>query len=676
MRALQRLLSFYTRRQWRIAAILFLSYVAVSLATMQYLPASTGLRPAIAIALVALFFGGVRLWPVVYAAALTSALMTGAAPLLVIAIPISVSIQASLGAYLLRRARLDPIFRRYRDMLSLAGTTIIISTLLPTAVLIVNALRDLPFSAADWGRYYIASAFCLIILTPLLLRWFTKPRFSRSLAGTFELLAIFGVLIGISVALFIYRIPNLAGVSLIYFLLIPLFWIALRLRPRFVTLAIFIIAMFGIVSTIMYGNPTTLPQQLLGMEMFLIVIAAIFLTITSVEEDRRVNTNIMHSQMETLENALARISSESRAKNDFIAILAHELRNPLAPVVSAIDLLKLKGARDAEDAEALTMMSDRMDVVRRLLDDLLDISRISEGKVALKREPVNIEAVLEHAALSTEHYRKEHHQRFALKKPEVAIQVAGDAVRLEQIFSNLLTNASKYSHSGDTITVEIRPTAGFVDISVSDNGIGLSAHEIETIFLPFQQVEQGERTMKGLGIGLALVRSFVEMHDGTISAASHGHGKGSTFTVRLPILSSAVPVKGIRAGIASMMAPRATDGPCILIVDDNDAAAGSMGRLLELRGCTVVYAYNGTDAIEHALTIQPDVVLLDVGLPDIDGYTVARRLRTQGFTGLLIALTGYSTDEAKKLGMDAGFDHYLVKPTGLADLRRVIPGLS
>ncbi len=666
----------YSKREWRIAIVLFISYVAVSYATMYYLPPSTGLRPAVTLALAAVFFGGLRLWPVVFLAALASAILTGAQPLLVAAIPVSVTIQATLGAYLLRRARLDPLFRRYRDMLILAGTVILIAAILPSALLLVNEIRGLPFTSADWGRYYAASAFCFVILTPLLLRWFAKPGLKRRPVEVIELLVVFGILTAVSTALFIYRIPNVFGVSLLFVMLIPLFWIALRLRPRFVTLSLCMLSIFGLVSVFLHPRDIPLPEQLLGMEMFMIVLAAIFLTITSIEEDRRVNTNLMLSQLATLENAVARISSESRAKNDFIAILAHELRNPLAPVVSAIELLKLKNSNDPEEAETLAMMEGRMGIVRRLLDDLLDISRISEGKLELQHEPVDLQSVINRAVISTEHHRKERHQRLTVKRSESRITLTGDPVRLEQIFSNLLTNASKYSSPGDPIVVTVRERERSAEIEVSDSGVGLEAADIDRIFLPFEQGEDGVRSMKGLGIGLSLVRSFVEMHGGTISVASPGKGLGSSFTVRLPILSSNGPARGFRASVASLMTPADVTGPSILIVDDNDAAAASLGRLLELRGCVVSYAYNGAEAIEQVHTLSPDVVLLDVGLPDIDGYEVAKTLRTQGFTGLVVALSGYSTADAKQRGKEAGFDHYLVKPAGLADLRRVIPKIS
>jgi CheY-like chemotaxis protein/two-component sensor histidine kinase len=320
-------------------------------------------------------------------------------------------------------------------------------------------------------------------------------------------------------------------------------------------------------------------------------------------------------------------------------------------------------------------MENRMDTVRRLLDDLLDISRISEGKIALKRDTVDLEAVIKRAVLSTEHHRKELHQRLVTKSSQRPLKVLGDDVRLEQVFSNLLTNASKFSRSGDTITVSMREHEGIAEVEVADQGIGISPAELEAIFLPFHQLQEGERTKKGLGIGLALVRNFVEMHGGTIEAASEGRGRGSRFIVRLPLLAIVTPEHKGRAFIGVQRSAHRTTKPLILIIDDNDAAAGAIGRLLEFQGYKVAYAYDGNQGIGKARSVSPDAIFLDIGLPDQDGYRVAKTLRTNGFRGRLIALTGYGADSVKSSDASVQFDHYLVKPVGLADIQKVLVGL-
>ncbi|MBY0293942.1 response regulator [Patescibacteria group bacterium] len=664
----------YSKREWRIAAALAFFYILVFLLASQVLPLSARFNPASAIALAALYFGGTRLWPVVYFAALVSQLVTGAPITAILLLPLIETIQATLGSWLLHKAHIDPLFRRYRDTFYFIFTIIGISAIGSILKMVVRLLRAEPdIFMAGWYAY-IASLFCFLILTPFLLRWFTKPRFSRTPIEILEIFSVFTALIVIDYTLFIRGIGIVASVPLIYFILIPLFWIALKLRPRFVTLALVITSVFAVAGVLLHAPPDMLVASLYQIEILIIVLAIMFFIVTSLEEDRRVNTNIMHSQMATLRNAVAKESSESKAKNDFIAILSHELRNPLAPILSSIDLLKLKNSRDPEDMELLEMMEDRMSTIRRLLDDLLDISRISEGKIALKKDAVELASVLKRAVLSTEHHRKELHQRLVTRFPQKPLSIIGDAVRLEQIFSNLLTNASKFSSSGDTMTLSMRENDGVAEIEVVDRGIGIRPEELESIFLPFRQLQEGERTKKGLGIGLSLVRNFVEMHNGTIQAHSEGRGRGSRFVVRLPLMGS-VEDKKMHEGTLTTQTKGDKKNPTVLIVDDNDAAAGGIGRLLEFQGYKVAYAYDGNQGIMKARSVSPDAIFLDIGLPDLDGWRVAKQLRAQGFKGRLIALTGYGIENSKTVDREVRFDHYLVKPVGLADLQRVLAGL-
>ncbi len=669
--------NFYSKNEWRIALILFVSYVLVYVTEATLVPASAALHPAVVPAICALFFGSLRLWPVVLISAIVALLVMGGSFVALVAVPLSVTLQAVVGAYLLRTARVDPIFRRFRDMVFLTLTALVISVISPTAALVVNVVRDTPFSIETWGRFYVASLFVFIILLPFALRWLTKPRFARTAKESWETGIVFAILLAILASMTLFKITAIGAIPLAYFMLIPLFWIALRMRPRFVTLALALISLVSVANIIATAPPESLVSTFFAAEIFLIVIAAIFLTITSIEEDRRVNTNLLHSQLATLENAIARAKSESRAKNDFIAILAHELRNPLAPVVSAIDLLKVKGPRDEEDAEALEIMSERMMVVRRLLDDLLDISRISEGKIALKQDVVELEPVLQSAVLSTMHHRKELHQNFAFKSPDKPLHVEGDATRLEQVFSNLLTNASKYSNSGDTVALVLREREGFAEIEVADKGVGLTAQDIERIFLPFQQVAHGERSSKGLGIGLSLVRSFVEMHGGTILAESEGPGTGSRFTVRLPLLAQE-DTQSPRTlsrwhGIAPLpFSPKLS----LVIAKQDDAAAAGIGRLLERHRFQIAYAYDAAQAIDKILEISPDVALIDLELPPQRGYAVARAVRARGYRGRLVALVQYSTREVIEKCTAAGFEDHIVKPTRLADLQRIFPEIT
>lgn len=648
----------YTKHEWWIAGVLFVSYLAVSSITSGYIPASAQLTPAFAIALCALFFGGLRLFPVVFAAALVSGIIAGLPVPLLFVLSIAATVQAIVGAYALRVFHLDPLFRRVRDVAYLVATAIAVSAIEPALRALAIVFQGGSYSLAEWGHAYTAALLSFLIVAPFILRWFAKPRFWRTWAETVETLTVFILLLTLEAVFFFSGVQTLAGIPLPYVLLVPLFWIALRLRPRFVTLALLLTSLFAVANA---------PAGLVfDTELLLILLAVILLITTSLEEQLRVSTSLMLSQLATLENAVARVSSESSAKNDFIAILAHELRNPLAPIVSAIELLKLKGPRDEDDARTLDMMVERTGVIQRLLNDLLDISSISKGKISFKKEVADLAVALTRAVLSTDHHRKQRHQRLIFKAPETPLYIAGDPMRLEQIFSNLLTNASKYSGSGDTVTLSVRPQETSVEVEVCDEGVGLDSDALEYIFVPFHQLEQDGKTQRGrgLGIGLALVRSFVEMHGGTAVAMSNGLGLGSRFTVTLPLLPSG------ESGPVSTQKPRAL----VLVVSDNDATSGDIGRLLELEGNAVLYAYSARQAIEQGLRLLPGSIVIDTDMRGQDGYAIAETLRARGFKGHLVSLTESRTKSGKRSG-PAVFEQHITKPAGHSEVRRVMSHL-
>jgi signal transduction histidine kinase len=663
-------LTFNVRKnRWLLGTILFLVYSSVLWISTHYLPDSAILFPSAAVALSALFLEGLDLWPFIYLASVLVGALNGISLIELMVIPVAQTLQATVGAYILRKAKIDPLFRRSRDILYLLVTIFLVSILTPSFTLLTSYLYTLiyhiPYDTAIWSRQYAAMVFALLILTPFLMRWFAKPRFTRPIKELIETAVVFGFLIFIDFLLFQEGILTL-----------PLFWTALRLRPRFVTLALLITSVFALVNVFWGAYPMgteIFAEKLFQTEVFMIILSMMFLVIVSLEENRRLNSNLLLSQVGALENAVQRISSESQAKNDFIAVLAHELRNPLAPVVSAIDYFKLKGGRDQEEIGILDMMEERMQMVRRLLDDLLDVSRVTEGKILLKKESVNMESILRRAIISTAHHFKERHQPLVVKISEKTLFVEGDASRLEQVFSNLLTNASKYSSSGDEIILSMQRVGTQVEVSVRDSGIGIAPEVLEDIFIPFHQIGTDKVMKKGLGVGLALVRGFVEMHNGKIVVKSKGSGTGSEFIVVLPLQHEATaivqPEKYVQRGELPQRTGRALR---ILVVDDNDAAAWGIGRLLEVWGFSVEYAYDGRQAIEKSVSMNPDIIFLDLDLPDNDGYAVAKTIRARGFHGKLIALTGFNPD-ISGLERISGFEQYLVKPVGFEELKRVLP---
>jgi signal transduction histidine kinase/CheY-like chemotaxis protein len=674
-----------SKRIWRGGVLLFVSYLAATRLSTALFTAPAVIFPAAGIALAGLALEGLVLWPFVFLASLAGYLLNGSSLTTLAIMPIAHTLQAAIGAVLLRRASIDPLFRKTRDMLVFLAITALVSLIVPLFGSLARYLNSEIYgvepSSVTFGSWYIAMAFSILMFAPFVIRWFAKPRFTRTGLHIFEILASFSFLTLIGYFLFFSIEPEVAGISLIYFLLVPLFWIALRLRPRFLTLAFLILATLGISGA--FFGPFGLSGEALGVrlyqtELFLVILAVIFYILVAVEEERRVTTSLMQSQVGTLENALSQLKDQDRAKTEFIAMLAHELRNPLAPIMSAVEFLKLKGSPDPEKLATFEMMEDRMKTVKRLLDDLLDVSRLSEKKLSVTKELLDLRGPARRAAQSVEAYYRERHQSLSLTLPDTPVYIEGDPVRLEQIVANLLVNASKYSNSRDKVTLTIEEHEAVVELRVVDRGIGIDPSAQKHIFEPFRQAADDERSKRGVGIGLALVKTLVELHGGGVRVKSEGRGRGSEFTVMLPRASeervAVYRAKEKEVAAPDVVSPRILPSRAtVLIVDDNDAAAAGIGRLLELSGHAVEYAYDGGQAIEKAARHPYAVILLDIGLPDMDGFSAARAIRAGGFSGSLVALTGYSLDEAKQKAVEAGIDHYLIKPVGLADLKTVLP---
>jgi signal transduction histidine kinase len=365
------------------------------------------------------------------------------------------------------------------------------------------------------------------------------------------------------------------------------------------------------------------------------------------------------AQLEKLERALR---EEGRRKDEFLAILAHELRNPLAPVRNAIELLKLRGESDPDTDETYQVVDRQVRHLCRLVDDLSDVSRVSQGKLELRKERVEVASVL---ALAVEACRPMFDARRQVLEaaPAPGLWVEGDTVRLTQVVGNLLTNASKYSAAGTgRVTLAARPEGSQVVIRVADNGIGIAADVLPRVFDMYVQAEPALRHAQGgLGVGLTLVKRLAEMHGGTAEARSAGPGKGSEFVVRLP----AVPAPAAAPGTAP---PPVASPRRVLVVDDNVDAALSLAILMRAKGHEASPVHEGAAVLEAARSFRPDVVLLDIGLPgDLSGYDLAPLLRQEpGFAGvLLVALTGYGQDEDRRRAHEAGFDAFLTKPADL-----------
>jgi PAS domain S-box-containing protein len=392
------------------------------------------------------------------------------------------------------------------------------------------------------------------------------------------------------------------------------------------------------------------------------------------------------------------LKEADRRKDEFLATLAHELRNPLAPIRNGIELLRRSDGNTGLLEQARSMMGRQLDQMVRLIDDLFDISRISQGKVQVRKEQVELAALIRSAVEAARPLIDAQGHQLTITLPPKPVYLEADPTRLAQVISNLLNNAAKYTPSPQSLPLgggegrvrggggqiwlsaevasRVTSARGLSDeivISVRDTGIGIAAEHLPRLFEMFSQVTPAlERSHGGLGIGLSLVRALVELHGGKVEAFSEGLGRGSEFIVRLPVangLAGQAPEQGTNAGTVLIARP------CrILVVDDNRDAADSLAMMLRMMGHESRTAYDGLEAVQAAATYRPDVVLLDIGLPKMNGYEAARHIRQQpwGKTMPLMALTGWGQEEDKRRALEAGFDHHLTKPVDTAALEKLL----
>ncbi|MEO5692220.1 MAG: ATP-binding protein [Usitatibacter sp.] len=375
-----------------------------------------------------------------------------------------------------------------------------------------------------------------------------------------------------------------------------------------------------------------------------------------------------HALADSLEAARAEASKlnvelreEHRRKDDFLAMLAHELRNPLSPLVTSIELLRRQRDPTPAMVHQLDIMSRQLRQLTRLVEDLLDVSRVSRGRIELRRLRLLLGEMLTDAIESARPLLDARGHSVVLHLPPDVLPLDADNVRLTQVFSNLIHNAAKYTDPSGRLEVSAAREGADAVVKFRDNGIGITEEMLPRVFDLFSQAPVSlARAQGGLGVGLTLVRALVELHGGSVTAESEGLGRGSTFTVRLPL------AEGITARIAEMPPARmdATDRAMrVLIVDDNHDAADSLGDIWRLMGHHAEVAYSSIQALQVAADLEPDLVLLDIGLPEFDGYEVARRMRRiLGHHARLVALTGYGSDEDRRRSREAGFDEHVVKP--------------
>ena len=385
------------------------------------------------------------------------------------------------------------------------------------------------------------------------------------------------------------------------------------------------------------------------------------------------NLTLEH-EMQVRHRAEEALLVADRRKDEFLATLAHELRNPLAPIRTGLDILRLRSGDAQATQRATDIMERQLRQMVRLVDDLLDVSRINTGKFAIKMGRVELKAVVNDALEVVRSYIELHGHELHIDLPDRPVFLHGDATRLAQILSNLLNNAAKYTNRGGRVNLAARVEDKTLVLVVSDNGIGIAPDMLNSVFDMFVQVDSAlERTNAGLGVGLSLARRLVELHGGTIEARSAGLTRGSEFSVRLPIVvEPELPTKTTPAAFMSSETFR------ILLADDNVDFVNSIGALLSAMGHSVVITHNGPDALTAAARFCPDYAFLDIGLPLMSGYDLARGIRqiACGKLTVMIAVTGWGQEKDRQLAFEAGFDHHMVKPVRFEQIEEILSNRS
>jgi len=378
---------------------------------------------------------------------------------------------------------------------------------------------------------------------------------------------------------------------------------------------------------------------------------------------------------EERERLVARLQEQDQRKDEFLATLAHELRNPLAPIRNGLQIMRLAPGNADATERIRSMMERQVGQMVHLIDDLLDLSRISRGKIDLRKERIELASAIAQAIETSRPSLAQADHELLTEIPPGAIYVDADLTRLTQVFSNLLNNAAKFTERGGRVRLAVQLMGLDAVVSVTDNGIGIPTHMLPHVFEMFTQVDGNlERSRGGLGIGLSIVQRLVQMHGGSVEARSDGPGKGSEFIVRLPQALSLVGNKPADEAVPV----RPTASLRILVADDNLDSADSLAMLLTLEGNETQMAHDGLAALEVAATFRPDVMLLDIGMPKLNGYEVCRRIRQQawGKDIVVIALTGWGQEEDKRRSLEAGVDYHLVKPVDFASLEKLLTGVT
>lgn len=651
-----------------IFALLCIGYVVaakVGLSFASVNPSVSAIWPPTGIALAAFLLLGRDAGLPILAGAFLANVTTAGSIATSLGIAIGNTLEAWVGASLINRfAHGRRAFDRPPDIFRFA----LLGGFLSTMVSATIGVTTLSFAGyAPWSEYgsiwvtwWLGDASGALLVTPLLLVWGEMRPFRWSRKQAIEAALLLIMLIASGGLVFGGIYPPTRNYPLAFLCIPALVWTAFRFGQRETATAIVILSGIATWGTLRGYGPfavTTPNEALLILQAFMGIVAVMALAIAAlVAEQRRVEEERMRL-LAAERSARADAEAASVAKDTFLAMLGHELRNPLSTITMAVHVLELALPLEGNAARARQIIANQVGHLARLVDDLLDVTRVTTGKIMLHRSRLELADLV---ARSLETLRAagrtdQHHIEFSGQPA----WVDADATRLEQVVSNLITNAMKYTPPGGTIRVTVEAEPEWATLRVVDTGTGIAPELLPRIFDLFTQGDRAsDRSQGGLGIGLTLVKRLVELHGGTVEAASDGPGRGSRFTVRIPAASPRRVADQQKQARASSRHRR------VLAIEDQSDARESLALALQLAGHEVFEATDGPSGIEMALRVKPDVAIVDIGLPGCDGYEVARQLRRgpDGQTTFLVALTGYGQPDDRRRAAEAGFDLHLTKP--------------
>ena len=621
------------------------------------------------IAMAAVLLGGLRFLPAVFVGAFLANVTTAGSVASSLGVALGNTLEAVLAVTLVERfAGGRQAFNSPAGILKFIVLAAFFSTTVSATMGVLSlTFGGVPTEAAAgevWLTWWLGDAAGAVVVTPLVVLWWTNRSWDLAARKLVEAALHIAAIGAVGAATFFH--PRLSQYPIAFLCLAPLVWGALRFGPREIATAIAVLGVVATTATATDRGPfaiLTTNESLLVLQAFLVLMSMTALPMAALTVERR-------AALRRERAARAEADAASRSKDEFLAILSHELRNPLAAISMAAAVLDT-GAQTGESSVRLVASIRRQTQhLARLIDDLLDIGRMTANKLILRKEPFDLGEAARRCVDMLAQTRGLAPGRIELAFESVWIDA--DPVRITQVMENLLGNALKHTPLGKRIRVTVRDLGAVAELCVEDEGFGIPPELLPNVFDPFTQGRQGlDRSAGGLGLGLTLVRRLTELHNGTIVAQSGGIDRGSAFTLRFPsraALQGAVTATSERA--------RADRPRRLLVVEDNVDARQTLRTLLETLGHEVHEAADGEAGVAAALERRPDLVFVDIGLPLLDGYEVARRLREAKFGARLVALTGYGREDDLQRAREAGFDEHLLKPATLEQLRAAIDAVA